>query len=230
MPMPFAKLEPLEIFLLVFVKSGLATPYDLLSQIGMGVGTSSPALKRMKEKGLLTCTLGPRNRMQFAMTEDGEKQLRSALDGGPKRYWRHGRRDTFDSLRRGILLAWVDTRHDDANSCVYSAQKDLVELARGKERNAREFRKEAFRLRDEMTKNKETGDTGLLIATIYRWIEAAMDADQFKLQAKALQGLDGLIADLPPAPEIWPDVNRARQSSPKPKLAANAKRKIERPN
>jgi hypothetical protein len=40
-----------------------------------------------------------------------------------------------------------------------------------------------------------------------------MDAAQFKLQAEVLQSLDMLVADLPPAPEIWPEKSSANQSS-----------------
>src|ERR1039458_10866044 len=47
------KLNPLQILLMVFVKFGLATPYDLMSLAGMSVGLTSPTLKRLEESGAL---------------------------------------------------------------------------------------------------------------------------------------------------------------------------------
>src|ERR1035441_2088409 len=77
-------LSPLQIQLLVFVKLGLATPYDLITQAGLSVGLTSPALKRLEEAGLLASTPGSRRSMRYALTEKGEKQLKGALEtGGP---------------------------------------------------------------------------------------------------------------------------------------------------
>lgn len=200
-----------EIFLLVLVKSGFLTTYDLLSQIGLGVGASSPALKRMEKQGLLTCTLGPRNRMQFAMTADGEKQLKAAIEGGPMRYWRRGRRDSFDSLHRAIFLAWIDSSPEDARFCVDQTYRDLGDRAEREMRKAAEFRKSALRLRDDMMKGTVSPDNGRLIASVYCWIEATMDTAQYRLQAEALKDLDTLIADLPPPPKIWTEDSGSQQ-------------------
>jgi hypothetical protein len=125
----------------------------------------------------------------------------------------------FDSLRRAIFLSWFDSRPEDAKSCVYQACNGLEYLAETKEREVTEFRKATSRLLDEMHKNKESGDNGLLFATVYRWIGAKVDIAQFKLQAETLQYLYELIDNLPPAPKNWPEIQDALHTSPKPKRA-----------
>src|ERR1035437_7860359 len=99
----FGELNPLQIFLLVLVEFGLATPYDLLSKAGLGVGLTSPALKRLKEAGLLTSTPGPRNRVRYAITKEGRATLRENLEVGPPPFWQQGQTDVFESLPRGVI-------------------------------------------------------------------------------------------------------------------------------
>jgi DNA-binding PadR family transcriptional regulator len=216
---PIKTLNPLEIFLMLFVKLGLTTPYDLVSRIDVGVGASRPALRRLEESKFVTLTLGPRNRMQFALTDVGEKQLRKALDVGSKQYWRHGRRDTFDSLRRAMLLAWASSRPEEAYRCIDQAREDLRVLAGRNELAAVDLRRAALRLRDKMLKNQEPMDESLLTTTVYQWIGAEMDAAEFKLQAETLHVLDRLVGELPPAPEIWPDTRSDQQALPKHRRA-----------
>ena len=206
-------LNPLEIFLMTFVKTGLATPYDLLSRLDVGVGASSPALRRLEGEELLTSTPGPRNRMSFALTKKGEEELQTALAKGPRQYWRHGRRDTYESLRRAIWLGWICSRPEDARQCIAQAGEDLREMAGRNEQNARDLRKSALRLRDGMLKDCDPTDESLMITTVYRWIGAEMDAVQFKLQAEALEVLDSLVRDLPPAPKIWPENSTVKHAS-----------------
>jgi len=151
--------------------------------------------------------------MQFVMTEEGDKQLKAALDRGPRQYWtqRHG---TFDSLHRAIFLAWVASRPEDAKGCIAEAVEILRRKAGRNELDVGDLRKTAFRLRDEMLNNEELADDSILITTVYRWIGAEMDAVEYKLQAETLHVLDTLVADLPPAPKIWPEIPRAQQTSP----------------
>src|SRR5208282_4823943 len=123
-----------EIFTLVFIRSGLNTPYDFISQIGVGVGTSSPALKRMEERKLLTATPGPRNRSRYEITEKGEEELRKAIDAGPDLYWRYRDRGHFESLQRAVFLAWIYSGIDDAEMCIVHAVEVLHKLRQRKER------------------------------------------------------------------------------------------------
>jgi DNA-binding MarR family transcriptional regulator len=203
-PVIFERLSQLEVLLLVLVKAGIATPYDLLNQIGIGVGTTSPALKRMATSGLLTVIPGPRNRMRFSITEEGDKRLRGALDSGPPRYWRHGERDTFDSLRRVVLLAWVDNYLSGADYCVHQAGIELEDLLERRIRRAAQLREKVHRTQEDKQKEGQPLDDADLIAYVSGWIEAVFDASQFELQIKALPRIRDLMADLPNPPDLWP--------------------------
>ena len=129
------ELNPLQVFLLVLVEFGLATPYDLLSKAGLGAGLTSPALKRLKEVGLLTGTPGPRKRMRYAITKEGKKTLRENLEAGPPPFWQQGQADVFESLPRGIILAWLHSGTDEARLGVSEAAYKLSVLTRKKQRD-----------------------------------------------------------------------------------------------
>lgn len=212
MPADSGRLSQLEMLLLVLVKAGIATPYDLLNQFGIGVGTSSPALKRMANNGLLTITPGPRNRMRFAITKDGDGRLRSALNEGPPRYWKHGDRDTFDSLRRLILLAWMDRSLAGAVYCVNEAKKELEELFDRRVRRASRLREKV--LQKEPVEGEQILDDAQLIAYVSGWIEATFDALQFESQIDVLTRVLGLIGELPSPPDIWSNPAESAGSRP----------------
>jgi DNA-binding PadR family transcriptional regulator len=204
----FERLNPLQIVLLVFVKFGLTTPYDLLSKAGMGVGMTSPALKRLEEAGLLTCTPGPRNRMRYALTDKGADELKESLEAGPARYLRHGGSATFAYLPRAIILAWVYSGVEAALRLVSLAQEELRFLGEKKEREAVDLRNSMLRLQADLSKDDPAADKGILIATTYRWIEAESEVVLFKLQAEAIRTIAPLIAGLPPAPQVRRDEER----------------------
>jgi DNA-binding PadR family transcriptional regulator len=212
MPANFDSLSQLEVLLLVLVKAEFATPYDLLTRLGIGVGTSSPALKRLAKAGLLTITSGPRNRMRFAITEEGEKRLKNALNQGPPRYWKHGDRDTFDSLRRLILLAWIDHSLPGAVYCVNQAKIELEELFDRRIRRAVHLRGKVLQSREIPIKGEQVLDDARLIAYVSGWIEATFDALQFESQINALTRVLGLIGELPTPPQIWPNLAGSAES------------------
>lgn len=197
------KLSQLEVLLLVLVNAGIATPYDLLTQLGIGVGTSSPALQRMEERSLLTCTPGPRNRMRFSITQEGKEYLKGALKEGLGRYWRHGNRDTFDSLRRVILLAWLGSNIQSAKSCVDEAERRLDELFERRVAQAGEHLRAVRSLEKEMLKGVLHPDDPRMISKVSGWIDAEFDKCQFKSQIQSLQTVRELIANLPSSPNIW---------------------------
>jgi DNA-binding PadR family transcriptional regulator len=204
------ELNPLQALLLVFVKFGLSTPYDLMSQAGMSVGLTSPALKRLEKEGLLTCVSGPRNRMRYSMTEKGEDKLRASLESGQTRQWRLGRFDTFESAPRAIFLAWASSGVDDAQRCVSRAAKELEHQSQRKQREAEELHDAMLHLNADLSKGEHGFDKGVLIATVYRWMKVSSDAALLKMQADAIGKMSPLLPDLPPAPQIGRDqVSRA---------------------
>lgn len=198
----YDELNPLQIFLLVLVKFGLTTPYDLLSKARLGAGLTSPALKRLEKAGLLSSTPGPRNRLRYVITDEGEDALRGNLMRGQTHYWRYGKTDTFESLPRGIVLAWLQAGTEEASHGVSRAANKLVALSHSKEREATELRGFMNSLKADIASKDPATDEGMLIATAYQWIKAESDAALFRLQAEAIEKIIPLLEDLPPAPRI----------------------------
>ena len=196
------ELNPLQVFLLVLVEFGLATPYDLLSKAGLGAGLTSPALKRLKEAGLLTGTPGPRKRMRYAITKEGKKTLRENLEVGPPPFWQQGQTDVFESLPRGIILAWLHSGTDEARLGVSGAAYNLSVLTRKKQRDAEELRASMVRLQAEILNQGAAAAKGVLIATAYQWLKAECDAKLFRLQDVATAQISELLAHLPSAPQL----------------------------
>ncbi len=192
------KLNPLQVFLLVLVEFGLGTPYDLLSKAGLGAGLTSPALKRLKEAGLLTSTSGPRKRNRYVITEEGKKTLKENLEAGPPPFWQQGQTDIFESLPRGIILAWLHSGTDEARQGISAAAYNLSVLNRKRQRDAEELRTAMVRLQAEILPLSPAAAKGVLIATAYQWIKAECDAALFQLQEKATAEINNLVANLPP--------------------------------
>jgi DNA-binding MarR family transcriptional regulator len=187
------KLNLLEAFLLSFVKSGLTAPYDLISQAGLSVGVTSPALKRLERSGYLNQTLGPRRRVDYSLTEKGEEELRASLESGRQDYWGLGRSSTYESALRAALLLWVHFGLEEANKCIEYAIKQLKVQAEVKEHEADGFNL-TIEKRDLFD---EQGDKGRLLATSFSWMKCSSDAELLKGQAESLSGLPGLLAKLP---------------------------------
>jgi DNA-binding PadR family transcriptional regulator len=203
------ELNPLQIFLLVLVDFGLATPYDLLSKAGLGPGLTSPALKRLKEAGLLTGTPGPRNRLRYAITEKGVDRLQESLRAGQSSYWQLGQTDVFESLPRGIILAWLHSGSNEAHRGALRAAENLSVLARRKQREAEDLRDSMLRLRADTVNHDSAAANGILVGTAYQWIKAECDAALFRLQADVTTKIIELLAELPIPPRgrhgIWSD-------------------------
>jgi DNA-binding MarR family transcriptional regulator len=195
----FGELNPLQIFLLVFVKFGVATPYDLLTKAGLGPGLTSPVLKRLEEAGLVTSTPGPRKRLRYAITETGVSKLRESCQFGE--YWQFGQKDIFESLPRAMILAWLYSNVDEARYGAARAADSLLKLARSRQRESEELRDSMLQLQADIVKDDRAAAKGLLIATAYQWLKAESDAALFRLQAEAIGSINKLLADLPPAPQ-----------------------------
>jgi DNA-binding MarR family transcriptional regulator len=196
----FGELNPLQIFLLVFVEFGVATPYDLLSKAGLGAGLTSPALKRLEEAGLVTSTPGPRKRLRYAITETGASKLRESCQFGE--YWQFGQKDIFESLPRAMILAWLYSGPDEASYGAARAADSLSNLARRRQRESEELHGDMLRLQADILKDDRTTAKGMLIATAYQWLKAKSDAVLFRLQAEAIGEISKSLGDLPPAPQV----------------------------
>jgi DNA-binding MarR family transcriptional regulator len=196
----FEPLNPLQIFLLILVNYGLASPYDLLSKAGLGPGLTSPALKRLKEAELLTSTSGPRNRLRYALTEKGANLLRESVRPDDASYWAVGQTDIFESLPRGIILAWLFFGVDEAHRGAVRAAEQLLIMAGRRQREAEELHASLLRLQPEILKDGPTPAKGVMIATAYQWIKAEYDATLFRLEGEAIERLHQLLAELPPVP------------------------------
>lgn len=196
------ELNPLQTFLMVLVEFGLTTPYDLLSQAGLGPGLTSPSLKRLERAGLLVSTPGPRNRLRYTITAKGTYVLRESLRPDAANYWKAGQSDIFESLPRGIILAWLHAGVEEARRGTARASDNLLRAAQKRRREADELRDFMLRLRADILKDASTVDSGFLIATAYRWIKAECDAALFQQEAEVIEHIDQLLADLPPAPRV----------------------------
>ena len=198
----FEGLTPLGIFLLVLVEFGLSTPYELLSKAGLGAGLTSPALKRMKEAGLLTSTPGPRNRVRYAITAKGSNLCKESLKPGGANYWQLGQTDILESLPRGIILAWLHSGVDEAHEGVARATGNAAVVAQRRQRDAAELRASMVRQQADILKNDSAAAKGTLVATAYQWIKAECDASLFRMQVDATAQISKLLAHLPSAPQL----------------------------
>lgn len=178
------------------------TPYAILTETGVGVGASSPALKRLEKSGLLTSTPGPRNRLSYAITEKGDSSLRNALQAGVKAYGRVAARGVYDTLHRVIFFAWIKGSLDEAHEALDKAEGDLTRKTEKTERELQEYRK--------LITSSEVGASPQVqyaapeyLTAVYRFIEAAADAAEAKLQVEALGSLRQLIDQLPATPRTF---------------------------
>jgi len=194
------ELNPLQIFLLVLVKFGLSTPYDLLTKAGLGPGLTSPALKRLQEAGFLTSTPGPRKRLRYALTKEGRSILDYSLQSGKPGYWRLGQADVYESLPRGIILAWLHAGVEAAKKGAIRAGEDLNALGLKRQRDAAELRSSMLRLKTDILNKDPAADEGMLIATTYQWMKAVCDAEMFLGQAMVIGLIIQALAEFPPAP------------------------------
>jgi DNA-binding PadR family transcriptional regulator len=197
------ELKSHEVLLLLFAKFGLSTPYELMSEAGMSVGLTSPALKQMEKEGLLTCSSpGPRNRTVYSITEKGEEKLEMSLSSDLSRQWRLSKFDTFESAPRAIFLAWANSGVNDALRCVGRATEELENQGRKKQQEADELRDSMLQQNLDLTKGEPGFEKGVLIATAYKWMKVSSDAALLKLQAEAISKMAPLLSDLPQAPQI----------------------------
>ena len=152
--------------------------------------------------GLLISIPGPRNRLRYSVTEMGSYLLREGLRPDEPNYWKAGKADIFESLPRGIILAWLHSGVDEARRGVARAAENLLVVTRRRQREAEELRGYMLHLQAGIAKADPGADKGELVATAYQWIKAESDATLSRLQAESLEHINQLLADLPPAPQL----------------------------
>jgi DNA-binding PadR family transcriptional regulator len=200
MPGP-RKPHPLQVLLLVLVKYGLSTPYEVQSSAGMSVGLTLGPLKRLQETGLLACETGTRNKLQYTLTPKGNDELRAALEDGKKDWW-FTKFGIFESVPRAILLSWLSSDLENAPKWLGHAIEDLLSEANTKEREAEDLQRKMQRIKMLSRDYEDIKEQGLFIATTYRWMKTVADAALLRAQADLVRNLMPVLLSLSPAPPL----------------------------
>jgi len=191
-------LNSLQAALLTFARLGLNTSYDLTSQTGMSVGHTLPTLKRLQESGLVTGVSGPRNRIEFVVTPEGEKALQDSLFAARSNFWEIDKANTFESMSRAVFLLWVYFGKDDALRCIAWATEELSIQARRKQYEADELLHDVNRMPGTELFGEDPGPReGLLLGKTYQYLKVASDAVLLKMQADAARQMVPLLDKLP---------------------------------
>jgi DNA-binding PadR family transcriptional regulator len=191
-------LMPFEFLILFLAKLGLKTPYAMMTRAGISVGASSPTLKRLEKKELITSTPGPRNRSSYNITEQGEVLLIKGLEAGPRVYGRLTSRGLFETLPRLIFFGWVKGDLGEAREMLRRTEFDLSAKARRAEALAEECR----RILERPFEGDYEEVAAARIAAGYRLIEAVAETAETKLQLESLPQLAKVIDELPVAPAL----------------------------
>lgn len=209
------ELMPSEIFLLFWTKIGMGTPYTMFSLAGVPIGASSPALKRLEKAGLLTSEEGPRNRLVYTVTAEGEALLRSSLEAGPEVYGRRLMGSRYQSLHRAIFFAWAKGKPDEAGAAIDSAEKEIRWQAGRAQSDADKYRNilEGSNLGAQSMTSSGHAE---YLAAAFRMIEAVADGAELASQVNALASLRKLVEELPTPPETFlqnPSPSESRQET-----------------
>lgn len=204
MPMPKVEpgLVPLEILILLCAKAGIGTPYAIMSRLGVGVGASSPVLKRLEEKGLLDSESAQRNSRKYSITEKGEALLRSTLYAGPGVYGGSLKLRPYQRLRRLIFFAWIKGDLDEARVEIDRAEANLMRWARRCDVEVEEYRR-ILPLSNYESSGAEQDDPSDYFPPVYKFIDAVADAAEARTHVQALGALRKLVDELPPPPRAF---------------------------
>ena len=207
-------LNSLQVALLTFAKLGLSTSYDLTSRIGMSVGHTLPALKRLQEAGLVSAVPGPRKRIEFVPTPKGEKALQDSLSAARSTFWEIHKGNTFESMSRAVFLLWVYFGKEDALRCITWAMEELSIQARRKQYEAEEVLHDLNRLQGtDLFGQDPVPHEGLILGKTYQYIKASSDATLLKMQAVAAEQLAPLLNNLPTSLQRRTFVDRSNEQS-----------------
>jgi DNA-binding PadR family transcriptional regulator len=191
----------LEVLLLVMVRRGIGTPYDLDSRAGLPVGATSPALKRLEVEGLLTSEAGARRKLSYSITERGDQVLNESVKLLLKPS--HARRQfsLFESAPRIVLIAWLYSNTAEAVEFVRRAVVELGVQSDRKQWEADDLFGSIGRLQQSLIPGVLPEDDGTFVSMVYRWMKAEMEARLLRSQAESISGFEGVISRLPEPPK-----------------------------
>ena len=160
----------LELFVLALIERGLGTPYDFRLKAGLSVGSTSPALKRLEDDGLITGSdPGARASRRFTLTAKGRKILKqeweSHLNSHPT---------DLDSIVRIAYLAWEFQGRNAAAKYLQESTTALCGLAASR-------KAEAERLSQAVTERP--------VAETFLWLRTRGEAMRLEVDATLLKDL-----------------------------------------
>ncbi|MFP5235952.1 MAG: hypothetical protein ACLGSD_08605 [Acidobacteriota bacterium] len=220
------QVKPFEIFIMLCTKIGLGTPYLILSQTGVGVGASSPILKRLTTKGLLTPEPGPRRQVFYRLTGEGELQLENAMKQDSID-WKTAAHGTYEGLPRVIFFSWLLGNLDNARVALHLTEASLSKRVSKAEVDVEHCRSI---LRHVLSAQPEYASPEY-VAAAYKLIGSVAFIAEAKLKVKALEALRRLTDELPPTLPVFlrespiPATEMAEESRRTAKQQSNRKRR-----
>ncbi|MGD0471405.1 MAG: hypothetical protein ABSA54_23780 [Terriglobales bacterium] len=128
--------------------------------------------------------------------------MRRVFAGGSAHLQQQFQSDTFESLPRGIVLAWLRSGPDEARSVVTEARAALGRLVHKKQLAAEAHKHQVDFLRSAAASDSANTGQGMLVAVTFQWLKVEFDAELFQLQEQALERLAGLLKELPATPPL----------------------------
>jgi len=163
-------LSNLEYFILTLVETGIKTPYELMTRAGVSLGSSIPALRRLKSLKLVSeSKAGSRRAKQFSVLKDGTEVLTAEL----VEHLRSNPTD-LESMLRIAWLAWMKKSEDDYRRLLKKSATSLRARSKHAKTEAAEL---AGRISDRNAAEK------------FRWLRVHLEASRLEAEAAAIGNL-----------------------------------------
>lgn len=160
----------LELFVLALVQRGLGTPYDFRLKAGLSVGSTSPALKRLEDDGLITGSdPGARGSRRFTVTAKGGRVLNQEWESHLNNHL-----TDLDSIVRIAYLAWEFQGRNAAAKYLQESSTALYGLVASR-------KAEAERLSPAVTEPP--------VAETFLWLRTSGEAMRLEVDATLLKDL-----------------------------------------
>ena len=193
------RVNPLDLLLLVLIKYGLSTTYDIRAQAGIGGSNTVKQLQLLEKDGLLTSVSGnERKAKRYAITGLGESKLLESLVLVMQQRGRLG----IDSLTRTMFLGWLYPEQVNAVDAAQETAAALEIYRREKELEAAKHRDLVDRLQRRLPNGDYGSQVGQLVASTFMWIRAKSDMAMLEVQATAIDQLKLIFENLPPKPRL----------------------------